>query len=142
MTEARPQPAMKPTPSMAGNGSSPVKQSISSMAEASAGATSVLQALFAPNQAGTLGGKGFQDLMQAYQTLARRNSEKLTESIKALTAVKTPQEFVELQQKFMTESIAAAVEDGKTIGELTKAAFTAAFEPMRKKIGDLQTDTR
>jgi len=127
---------------VAGNGSASAESGISNDMAAPARAASVLQALFAPDKVGSLGGKGFQDLMQAYQTLARRNSEKLSESIKALTAVKTPQEFVELQQKLMTESIATAVEDGKNIGELTKAAFTAAFEPIRKQIGDLQAGAK
>jgi hypothetical protein len=77
---------------------------------------------------------GLRDLMQAYQAMARRNGEKLTASIQALSAVKTPAEFIELQRKLMTESVAAAVSDSAAIGKLTTAAFTAAFEPMRKQV--------
>lgn len=81
---------------------------------------------------------GFQELTEAYQALARRNTEKLTESIQALSTVRTPMEFVELQQKLLTEGVAAAVNDGATIAKLTTAAFAAAFEPMRKQVDALQ----
>lgn len=98
------------------------------------------QALFAKPLAGGSDAvvTGLQNLMQAYQTMARRNGEKLTASMQALAAVKTPTEFVELQRKLMAESVAAAVSDSAAIGKLTAAAFTAAFEPMRKQIEKLQ----
>jgi hypothetical protein len=81
---------------------------------------------------------GLQDLMQAYQAMARRNGEKLTASMQALAAVKTPTEFVELRRKLLTESVTAAVSDGAAIGKLTTAAFTAAFEPLRRQLERLQ----
>jgi len=44
---------------------------------------------------------GFQELTQAYQDLATKNAAKLTGAIRALSAVKTPAEFVELQQSLV-----------------------------------------
>lgn len=83
-------------------------------------------------------GKGVAELLLAFEKLTKRNSQKLKDSMKAMKAVKTPQEFMEIQQKFMTESMADAVKDSAKIGELTKTAMTAAMEPMRKKIGEMQ----
>jgi len=81
---------------------------------------------------------GLQNLMQAYQAMARRNGEKLAASMQALAAVKTPTEFIELQRKLLAESVAAAVSDSAAIGKLTATAFTVAFEPVRKQIEKLQ----
>ncbi len=41
---------------------------------------------------------GFASLAGAYQDLASRNSEKLATAVKALSSVKSPSEFFELQQ--------------------------------------------
>jgi hypothetical protein len=121
MTSAPAEPKTRPTPAALGAGFDQ-------------------QALFAKPFTG--GGEavvtGLQNLMQAYQAMARRNGEKLTASMQALAAVKTPTEFVELQRKLLAESVAEAVSDSATIGKLTATAFTAAFEPMRKQIEQLQ----
>lgn len=123
MTSTPAEPKTRPTPAALG-----------------AGAGFDSQALFAKPFAG--GGEavvtGLQNLMQAYQAMARRNGEKLTASMQALAAVKTPTEFVELQRKLLAESVAAAVSDSAAIGKLTATAFTAAFEPMRQQIEKLQ----
>jgi hypothetical protein len=44
---------------------------------------------------------GIQELTQAYQDLATKNASNLTAAIRALSAVKTPAEFVELQQSLI-----------------------------------------
>jgi hypothetical protein len=106
--------------------------------KAASTATPLEQALAAPVD----GDRGMQELLQAYEKLAKRNSQKLKDSMKALKAVKTPQAFMELQQKFMSDGMADAAKDGAEIGELTKAAFTAAMEPMRQKIGALQAGAK
>jgi hypothetical protein len=59
-----------------------------------------------------------QELLQVYQAMARRKGERLTASVKVLSAAKTP-----------TES-AAAANDCAAIDELT----ATAFEPTRKPI--------
>lgn len=81
---------------------------------------------------------GFQELAKAYQTLATKNAEKLTASIQALASVKTPAEFVELQQKLIKEGVDAAVTDSREIGELTAAVFSAAFEPVKQQVEAVQ----
>ncbi len=77
---------------------------------------------------------GFQELAKAYQALATKNAEKLTAAIQALSSVKNPNEFVELQQKLIRDAVEAAVADSKEIAGLTSSIFTAAFEPVKKQI--------
>jgi len=81
---------------------------------------------------------GFQELTKAYQALATRNAEKLSASIQAFSTVKTPAEFVELQQKLIADSIEASANDWSNIAKLTIAVFSSAFEPMQKQIETLQ----
>ncbi len=81
---------------------------------------------------------GFQELAKAYQALATKNAEKLTASIQALATVKTPAEFIELQQKLIKEGVDSAVNDSRDIADLTTAVFTAAFEPVQKQVEAVQ----
>jgi phasin family protein len=85
---------------------------------------------------------GFHDLAVAYQELATKNAEKLTNAIQALAAVKSPAEFFELQQTLIKEGVDAAVKDGRRIADLTTAVFTAAFEPLKKQAESLHTVVR
>jgi phasin family protein len=89
-------------------------------------------------QGGNAAVMGFQELAKAYQTLATKNAEKLTASIQALSAVKSPTEFIELQQKLIKEGVDAAVSDSSSIAKLTVSVFTAAFEPVQKQIEAMQ----
>ena len=75
-----------------------------------------------------------QELTKAYQELASKNAKNLTAAMQALAAVKSPAEFMELQQRLIKEGVAAAVSDSKHIAQLTTAVFTAAFEPVKKQI--------
>ncbi len=79
-----------------------------------------------------------QELTGAYQELATKNAKNLTAAIQALSAVKNPVEFIELQQKLIKEGVEAAVNDSRHIAQLTSAVFTAAFEPMKRQIGAVQ----
>jgi phasin family protein len=85
---------------------------------------------------------GFQELAKAYSDLAARNSAKLTESIKALGAVKSPFEFVQMQQKLVKEAFESALADSKEIADLTVAVFNAAFEPMQRQVEAVKNTTR
>jgi phasin family protein len=89
-------------------------------------------------QSGNAAIAGFQELAKAYQSLATKNAEKLTASIQALAAVKSPNEFVELQQKLIKEGVDAAVADSRNIAELTTSVFSAAFAPIQKQVEGLQ----
>ena len=91
---------------------------------------------------GTAAFAGLQELAKAYQALATKNMEKLTSSIQAFAAVKSPVEFVELQRKLIAESVDAAVSDCGNITKLTTAVFTAALEPMQKQVEAMQRPMR
>ncbi|MCI4678948.1 phasin family protein [Rhodoblastus acidophilus] len=94
----------------------------------------------------TESGKGsaaaVQDLIKTYQELAARNVKNLTAAMEALSAVKSPAEFMELQQRLIKESVEAAVNDSRQIAQLTNAVFTAAFEPVKKQMEAAQKTTR
>ena len=75
-----------------------------------------------------------QELTKAYQELGTKNVHNLTAAVQALSAVKSPTEFFELQQKLIKDGVEAAVADSRHIAQLTSAVFTAAFEPVKKQI--------
>jgi phasin family protein len=79
-----------------------------------------------------------QKLTRAYQELATKNAKNLTAAMQALAAVKSPAEFIELQQRLIKEGVEAAVSDSRHTAQLTTAVFTAAFEPVKKQIEAVQ----
>ena len=83
-----------------------------------------------------------QELTRAYQELATKNAKNLTAAMQALAAVKSPTEFIELQQRLIKEGVEAAVSDSRHIAQLTTAVFTAAFEPVKKQIEAVQKTTQ
>jgi phasin family protein len=83
-----------------------------------------------------------QELTKAYQELAAKNAKNLTTAMQALAAVKSPTEFMELQQRLIKEGVQAAVSDSQHIAQLTTAVFTAAFEPVKKQIESVQKSAR
>jgi phasin family protein len=82
------------------------------------------------------------ELTKAYQELATKNARNLTAAMQALAAVKNPAEFIALQQRLIKEGVEAAVGDSQRIAQLTTAVFTAAFEPMKKRIEAVQNPAR
>jgi hypothetical protein len=80
----------------------------------------------------------FQDLTKAYQDLATKNAANLTSAIQALAAVKSPTEFIQVEQRLINEGVQAAVSDSHNIAKLTAAVFTAAFEPVKQRIESMQ----
>ncbi len=89
-------------------------------------------------ESGHAAGAAFQELSKAYQELATRNANNLTVAIKELSAVKSPSEFIEIQQRLIKEGVQAAVADSQNIVQLTTAVFTSAFEPVKKQIEAVQ----
>jgi phasin family protein len=83
-----------------------------------------------------------QELTKAYQDLGAKNVKNLTAAMQALAAVKSPPEFMELQQRLIKDGVEAAVSDSQHIAQLTTAVFTAAFEPVKKQIEAVQKSTR
>ena len=83
-----------------------------------------------------------QELTKAYQELATKNAKNLTAAVQALSAVKSPTEFFELQQKLIKDGVEAAVAVSRHIAQLTTAVFSAAFEPVKKQIEAVQKTAR
>ena len=83
-----------------------------------------------------------QELTRAYQELMTKNVRKLTDSMQALAAVKSPSEFMQLQQRLIREGVEAAVTDSQHIAQLTNAVFIAAFEPMKKRFESARKDAQ
>ena len=90
------------------------------------------------SKSGSAAVSGLETLAKAYQTLVTKNMEKLTSSLQALSSVKTPVEFFEIQQKLVKEGFEAALADSRVIAELTNSVFTAAFEPVQKQVAAIQ----
>jgi hypothetical protein len=99
-----------------------------------------------PNVQHSAGGNAataaFQDLTKAYQELATRNATNLTSAIQALSTVKNPAEFMEVQQRLISDGVQSAVTDGQNIAQLTAAVFTAAFEPVKRQMDSIQKAVR
>jgi hypothetical protein len=70
--------------------------------------------------------------------MAVRNATNLTVAMKELAGVKSPEEFIEIQQKLIKGGVQAAVTDSQNIAHLTAAVFTAAFEPVKKQMEAMQ----
>ena len=78
------------------------------------------------------------ELTKAYQELTTKNARNLTAAMQALAAVKSPTEFIDLQQRLIKEGVETAVGDSQRIAQLTTAVFTAAFEPVKKRFEAVQ----
>ena len=79
-----------------------------------------------------------QELTKAYQELTTKNVRNLTAAMQALAGVKSPAEYIALQQRLIKEGVETAVGDSQRITQLTTAVFTAAFEPVKKRIEAVQ----
>ena len=90
------------------------------------------------SESGNASRAAVQELTRAYQELASKNVKNLTAAMQSLAAVKSPAEFMELQQRLIKEGVEAAVSDSQHIAQLTTAVFTAAFEPVKKQIEAVQ----
>ena len=67
-----------------------------------------------------------------------RNANNLTVAMKEFAGVKSPSEFIVIQQRLIKDGVQAAVTDSQNIAHLTAAVFTAAFEPVKKLIEAMQ----
>jgi phasin family protein len=79
-----------------------------------------------------------QELTKAYQEMATKNVRNLTAAMQALARVKSPTEYIELQQKLIKEGVETTVDNTKRMAQLTTTVFTAAFEPVMKRIQAVQ----
>jgi hemerythrin-like domain-containing protein len=86
----------------------------------------------------TESGNAVQELAKAYRELASKNARNLTAAIQAISAVKNLSEFIELEQRLIKDGVQEAVSDGQNIVRLTAAVFSAAFDPVKKRIEAIQ----
>ena len=123
------------------------KQAAEQFAEASAevlsnsseaGDTAVRDTAAALTENGNASRAAIQELTKAYQELATKNVRNLTAAMQALAGVKSPAEYIELQQRLIKEGVETTVDDTKRMAQLTTAVFTAAFEPVMKRIQAVQ----
>ena len=115
------------------------KQTSEQIVEASQAAEKIMKDnAKALTESGNASKAAIQDLTKAYQELATKNAKNLTAAMQALAAVKSPAEFIELQQRLIKDGVDAAVSDSQHIAQLTTAVFTAAFEPVKKQIESVQ----
>jgi phasin family protein len=89
-------------------------------------------------ESGNASRAALQELTKAYQELATKNAKNLAAAIQAISAVKSPTEFIELQQKLIKDGVEAAVSDSRLIAPLTTSVFTAAFAPVKKQFDSMQ----
>jgi phasin family protein len=78
------------------------------------------------------------ELTKAYQEMATKNVRNLTAAMQSLARAKSPTEYLELQQKLIKEGVETTVGDSQRMAQLTTAVFTAAFEPVIKRIQAVQ----
>ena len=71
------------------------------------------RAALALTESGNASRAAVQELAKAYQELASKNAKNLTAAMQALAAVKSPTEFIELQQRLIKEGVEAAVSDSQ-----------------------------
>ena len=83
-----------------------------------------------------------QQLTKAYQELTTKNVRNVSAAMQALAGVKSPAEYIELQQRLIKEGVETAVGDSQRIAQLTTTVFTAAFEPVKKRIEAVQNAAR
>ena len=83
-----------------------------------------------------------RELTKAYQELTTKNARNWTSAMQAMIAAKSLTEFIELQQRLIKEGVETAVGDSQRIAPLTTAVFTAAFEPVKKRIEAVQNSAR
>jgi phasin family protein len=78
------------------------------------------------------------ELTKAYQELTTKNVTNLTAAMQAMAGVKSPAEFIELHQRLIKEGVETAAGDSERIAQLTTAVFTAAFEPVKRRMEAVQ----
>jgi hypothetical protein len=89
-------------------------------------------------ESGSAVGDAFQELAKAYRELASKNAQNLTAAMQAISAVKNVSEFIELEQRLIKDGVQEAVSDSENVVRLTAAVFSAAFDPVKKRIEAIQ----
>ena len=69
----------------------------------------------------------FRSRPKTYQELTTKNARNVTAAMQALAAVKSPTDFIELQQRLIKEGVGTAVGDSQRIAELTTGRVHCGF---------------
>jgi phasin family protein len=93
-------------------------------------------------KSGAAGVKAIEDINKAQQALLARSIGKTDDAVKALFAVKSPVELVELQSRLARQSIEDAIVDTRKLAEVATAAFTAVLEPLNARFADIQATSK
>src|SRR5664279_2989973 len=116
-----------------------VKDKTAALTESSQAAEKIFKENTAAlTESGSAVGDAFQELAKAYQELASKNAQNLTAAIQAISAVKNLSEFIELEQRLIKDGVQEAVSDSENVVRLTAAVFSAAFDPVKKRIEAIQ----
>jgi len=89
---------------------------------------------------GTIVAKGLETLGNEVMTLARANIDANLAVTRSLMAVKTPNEFVDLQTSFTRDRLEGMANETAKIGALTMNVASQALEPLRSRF-DANTRT-
>lgn len=90
-------------------------------------------------KSGTVAVKGLEDVAKASQEYVTISTEKASAAFKALFAVKSPAEFLELNSKLARESVEGAIADSRKFAELTQSVVTASLEPISARVAAFQS---
>ncbi len=85
---------------------------------------------------------GLGTIGKSYQEMVTRTIEHVTASIKALSSVKTPEEFFEVQQRQIKEGFELAFANSRTMFGLTSSAYGNAVAPLQKQAKEIQNDLK
>ena len=83
--------------------------------------------------------KGIEELSKVGQSLATKAVSQTDAAVKALTAVKSPVELVDVQGRLAREAVEAAIADGRQLFDVLGAVYTSAFEPIKDRFVALQS---
>ncbi len=88
-------------------------------------------------KAGTVLAKGAEDLSKAYLAYAQDAAVTSSEAAKALMAVKSLQEMVELQNEFARKAFDKSVAEGTKMSEMSLKIANDAFEPLQAQFASV-----
>lgn len=84
-------------------------------------------------QAGNKFSKGCEDMSKECLGLAGGSFDRATETVKALSSVKTPSEAIQLQQKLAKENWETSVAQMKKMADLSQMTMKNAMDPLNAR---------
>ena len=85
-------------------------------------------------ESGTIFAKGFEDLFRTSMTLAQSSAEKQAQFVKEAMAVKSLNEFTDVQNKIAQASFDDFMANATKISELGTKLMTEASEPINTQV--------